>query len=150
MNRLLMFLCSVLLVILSVNMYSADTQPSIVGKWNTYDDNGIHDGVVQVFQKDGKFFGKIVFLPKPEDKNSICDNCDGDDKDKPILGLTILKNMEDDGDGEYSGGTIRDPYSGKVYSCSINILENGKKLEVRGFLGFSLFGSSKYWDKAKE
>ncbi|HBM15221.1 MAG TPA: DUF2147 domain-containing protein [Lentisphaeria bacterium] len=120
----------------------------MTGKWKTFDDDGLHDGVIEIYQNDAKYFGKIVFLPKPEDKDAICDNCEGEDKDKPLLGLVILKNMKEN-KGEYSGGTILDPYSGKVYSCIIKLLENGNKLEVRGFCGISLFGCSKYWDRLK-
>ena len=107
-----------------------------VGKWNTVDDKtGKVESVVEVYQEGGKLFGKIVALTEPTDKDGKpkrCTKCTGEDKDKPIVGLVIVKGLGASGD-RYSGGTITDPADGKVYKAEV-WTEDGK-LKVRGYLG---------------
>jgi uncharacterized protein (DUF2147 family) len=110
---------------------------SIVGKWQTIDDNtGEVKSIVEIFEKDGKFYGKInrIFLDPNEDPDPVCDECDEDDPryKKKIIGMEIIKGLEKDGD-EYSGGNILDPENGKVYRCRLWI--EGGNLMVRGYWG---------------
>ena len=79
--------------------------------------------------------------------NRKCIKCTGTDKDKPILGLIIIKGLSKDGH-EYNGGKIVDPESGKIYKSFIKLI--GKdKLEVRGYIGFALIGRSQTWLRVK-
>ena len=121
---------------------------SIVGKWKTVDDKtGKMLSDVEIYDQGGKLFGKIVGLAEPNDtqgKPKICTKCTGVEKDKPIVGLVILKNLGADGD-RFKGGTIMDPEDGKVYTAEM-WLEEGK-LKVRGYLGF--FYRTQTWLKAK-
>ncbi|AWI26981.1 DUF2147 domain-containing protein [Flavobacterium pallidum] len=121
---------------------------SVIGKWKTIDDEtGKALGVVEIYEKGGKVYGRVLEILNPKDRSKTCTNCSGDDKDKPILGLTIMKGLKKDGD-EYNGGKILDPKSGKLYKCYIN-LENKDKLKVRGYIGISLFGRTQYWHRVK-
>ena len=61
-----------------------------------------------------------------------------------MIGLRILWDLKKDDDG-WSGGRILDPDNGKVYKCSIAVEHDGKKLRVRGFIGFSLLGRTQFW-----
>ncbi len=79
-----------------------------------------------------------------KDAQSRCDDCKDDRKGKAILGLMILRNMTLT-DGEYSGGDILDPDTGKVYRCKFRLADGGAKLVVRGFLGISLLGRTQTW-----
>ncbi len=121
---------------------------SITGKWKTIDDStGKEKSVVEIYEKNGKYYGKIIELINPSKPNPTCDNCSGDEKGKPIEGMVIIKNMKKDG-SSYSGGTITDPQSGKQYKCLIKT--NGTdKLDVRGYIGISLVGRTQTWLKAK-
>ena len=108
-----------------------------LGKWKTIDDNsGDERSIVEIYEKDGKVFGKIVKLfRKPgEDPDPLCDECDSDDDRymKKIVGMDIIRNMKKSGN-ELEDGTILDPESGKVYRCKIWI--EGDKLNVRGYWG---------------
>lgn len=110
---------------------------SVVGKWRTIDDEtGEPKSIVEIFQKDGQVYGKIIrlFRKPTEDQDPICDKCEKDDDryNKKIIGMEILTNMKKDGD-EYAGGTILDPKVGKVYRCRIWL--EGEKLMVRGYWG---------------
>ena len=110
---------------------------SPVGKWNTVDQKtGKVVSEVQIYDQGGKLFGKITSLTEPNNqqgKPKICVKCTGADKDKPIVGLVILKDLSPSGD-HYKGGIILDPEDGKIYSAEIWV-ENGQ-LKVRGYVGF--------------
>lgn len=106
----------------------------IVGQWQTIDDEtGKAKSIVEIIKKNnGHYEAKVLqLLLKPND--TVCDKCEGDLHNKPIVGMTILSGMKKDGE-EYSGGEILDPAKGKVYRCKM-WLEDGK-LKVRGYLAF--------------
>jgi uncharacterized protein (DUF2147 family) len=125
---------AVLTVVLVANL--AVSAESLVGKWKTVDDkSGKVESEVQLYEEGGKLFGKIVGLSEPNDekgKPKTCTKCTGADKDKPIVGLVIVKNLSASGD-RYKGGTILDPADGKVYKAEVWV--EGGKLKVRGYLG---------------
>ena len=121
---------------------------SPIGRWNTIDEkSGKVTSVVEVYDQGGKVFGKITGLTEPNDdkgKARICTKCPGSDKDKPVVGLVIVKNLRIDGE-HYKEGTIMDPEDGKVYKAEM-WLEQGK-LKVRGYLG--LFYRTQTWVRGK-
>lgn len=119
----------------------------IEGKWKTIDDaTGQPKSIVEITKKsDGKYYGKVVqLLIKPANPN--CVDCKDDRKNKPILGMEVIRGMQKDGE-TFTGGTITDPKTGKTYKC--NIEREGDKLNVRGYVGFSLIGRSQTWHKVK-
>jgi len=124
------------------------TQAQVTGRWKTIDDETKEaKSIVEVFEKDGKIYGKVVEILNPARKGSKCQNCKGEDKDKPILGLTIIKGLKKDGN-EYTDGEILDPQKGKLYSCTLK-LDGNDKLSVRGYMGISLLGRSQTWYRVK-
>lgn len=127
--------------------FSVLSYAQIEGKWKTIDDEtGKPKSVVEVFKKsDGKYYGRIVqLLAKPENNN--CVKCTDDRKNKPLVGLEIIRGLKKTADG-FEGGTITDPKSGKTYACSIK-LDGKSKLAVRGSLkGMSLIGRTQTWHK---
>ena len=131
-------------IFLSLNCYSQ----SVFGKWKTIDDKtGEAKSVVEIFENSGKVYGKVVEIMDAAKSGRKCDKCTGTDKDKPVLGLIIIKGLSKDGD-EYNGGKIVDPESGKIYKSFIKLI--GKdKLEVRGYIGFALIGRSQTWIRVK-
>ena len=125
----------------------ADEGASPVGRWKTIDDEtGKPKSIVRIWEENGKLFGKVEELIRgpDEDPNPVCDKCEGDRKDKPIIGMTIMWDLERDGDS-WSGGRILDPKKGKTYRCTIALEDGGKKLKVRGYIGISLLGRTQYW-----
>ena len=119
---------------------------SVIGKWKTIDDaTGEAKSIVEVFSKSGKIYAKVVDILDPATKNNLCKQCSGEDKNKPILGLTIIKGLSKDG-SEYNSGEILDPKNGKLYKCAL-ALESKDKLKVRGYIGFSLLGRTQYWHR---
>ena len=130
MNKLRLFA-----LLLSLNL-SAQAQ-SVIGKWKTLDDEtGEAKSIVKIYRRGDAVFGRIVALLKPEDKGKRCKRCKGTDKDKPIEGLVILKNMKKHEEA-YLGGTILDAKKGKVYRCKIWLDEDDPDiLHVRGYIAF--------------
>ena len=139
-NTVLPFL---LLVFISASSVMAQ---DVTGKWKTIDDQtGDAKSIVEIYKKNGKVYGKIVDLINPQKKNAKCTECPGDDKNKPLTGLVIIRGLEKDGD-EYNDGKILDPISGKLYKCYI-ALENPDRLKVRGYIGFAMLGRTQYWSR---
>ena len=124
--------------------------PTPVGRWTTIDDDSKKPkSVVKIWEEDGKLLGRIesLILEPGEDPNPKCTKCDGERKDKPIIGMVILWGLIRDGD-EWSGGQILDPDNGSTYKCLLEPAAGGAKLKVRGYIGFSLLGRTQVWLKA--
>ena len=137
------------LVLIAVLFMSvAYAQHGVVGKWKTIDDEtGKAISIVEIYEKNGKIYGRVEDIFNPKSRNRTCENCAGEDKNKPIMGLTVIKGLVKDGN-EYNGGKILDPKSGKLYKCYIT-LESKDKLKVRGYIGISLLGRTQYWHRIK-
>ncbi len=112
---------------------------TIVGKWKTVDDvSGTPRSVVEIYRKGNEYFGKVLKIyPKHgEDPDPLCDECEGEKKDKRIIGMEIIERMRLDSDEKiYEDGEILDPENGSIYDCRMWIEEDGN-LRVRGYLFF--------------
>lgn len=121
---------------------------SVIGKWKTIDDEtGEAKSIVEIYEKSGKIYGKVVDILRADHKKDVCSKCEGAEKNKPIIGMVIISGLKKDG-SEYSGGTILDPTSGKKYKCYIT-LDSADKLKLRGYVGISIMGRTQYWTRVK-
>jgi uncharacterized protein (DUF2147 family) len=102
------------------------------------------DGAIQIYEKTGKYYGKII-LNKDPNKLDV-NNPDKAKQSRKTLGLDILNDFTFDGDDTWEKGTIYDPKNGKTYSCKITRLANGD-LNIRGFIGVSLLGRTETFTK---
>ncbi|WP_353484936.1 DUF2147 domain-containing protein [Haliscomenobacter sp.] len=114
----------------TIGTLQAQTNP--FGVWKSIDDKtGEAKSNVEVYQKNGKLYGKVIKIltDKP---NAKCDDCKGDKKDQPVQGMVIIEGLQE-AEGTWKNGTILDPENGNVYGCVI-WLEEGKpnELKVRG------------------
>jgi len=119
---------------------------SPVGTWNTIDDETKKPkSLVRITEKDGVISGTIEKIVDPSKQDSKCDECASDDprKGKPVIGMTILTGLKKEGDNVYGGGKILDPNNGKVYNAKVTVIEDGKKLEMRG--SFLFIGRTQTW-----
>jgi uncharacterized protein (DUF2147 family) len=109
-----------------------------VGKWTTIDDEtGKKKSTVELYKYKDHLYGKIVYLYPREgrEENPVCKKCTDDRKNKPLVGLQIVRYLTWDG-SEWEGGTIVDPENGKIYSTKMWLDEsNPNKLYVRGYIG---------------
>jgi len=133
-------------LILSTPAFSAD-MTSAVGNWVTIDDKtGKPKSVVKITQVGNELRGNIVSLTDPTKQNAVCDQCKGKNKDKPIKGMTMMWGLKKAGAG-WAGGAILDPSNGKIYKAKMSLVDGGKKLSVRGFIGFALLGRTQTWNR---
>jgi uncharacterized protein (DUF2147 family) len=134
------------ILVLAAFSVCAYAQQSPAGLWKTVDDKtGQPRSLVRVYEENGKWFGKIEKSLNPNGRK-VCDKCPDDRKNKPMVGLVVIRNLAKDGT-EYSGGDIVDPDNGRIYKCKVWTTDGGKKLSVRGFIGFSLIGRSQTWTR---
>lgn len=119
---------------------AVSAQVPFLGEWTTIDDeSGEKKSVVNIYKADnGMYYGQIVTLF--EDSDALCTECKDADHNQPIVGLTIIRDMQLV-DGELRGGKVLDPENGKLYYAKI-YLEKGNlilrgSLDKRGLLGRS-------------
>ncbi len=129
---------------LCVSLALAQGASSPVGLWKSLDDEtGKPKSLIRIVEKDGALTGRVekILTEKTEAK---CDKCTDERKDKPVQGMTIITGMKKDGDG-WGGGEILDPNNGKVYRSQMKLADDGRKLEVRGYIGVPLLGRTQTW-----
>ena len=126
---------------------------SPAGLWRTIDDNTKKDkSLVRIVEANGVYTGKVEKIVDPDSpKDAVCKDCSDERKDKPVVGMTIIRNMKQGADDKsvFEGGDILDPNNGKVYRSKMKLVDNGNKLEVRGFVGISLLGRTQTWVRAE-
>ena len=120
-------------------------QTPILGEWITIDDaTNEQKSVVRIYQaEDGKYYGKIIQLFEENALEAVCEACTGEDHKQPIVGLTIIRDMQLK-DGELRGGKVLDPDNGKFYYAKVSLKDG--KLILRGTLDKAgLLGRSQTW-----
>ena len=111
---------------------------SVFGKWKTIDDRtGKPKAIINIYKKEGLMYGKVVEIVEDGKENFLCNKCDGELKNKPVLGMTIIDGAEHLGDGIYKGDTLFDPQQAMTFRCKIWLNpDNTDELKVRGYLAF--------------
>ena len=147
MKASLKFLSALLLFIFSNLISHAGPNDKILGRWYTTDKGAI----VEIYDCAGKLCGKIVWLKEPNNEQgkpkTDIHNPDDKQHNTPVIGLNMLSGFKNSGDNQWEDGTIYDPKNGKTYSCKMTL--NVDNLEVRGYIGISLFGRTEHWTRAK-
>ncbi len=117
-----------------------------VGLWKTIDDKTNKPrSLVRIVEENGEYKG-IVEKGLREDDNPerVCEKCDAPRKNQKIQGMTFMWGLKKDGN-EFKGGEILDPENGKIYRCKMKLIDSGKKLDVRGYIGIALIGRTQTW-----
>lgn len=121
---------------------------SPAGRWQTIDDEtGKPTSIIEIQEAaDGTLSGKVAeILRSNHGPNPVCSACEGERKNQPITGMTILWGLKPDGERVWNGGNILDPGKGKTYRAKVTILEGGEKLEMRGYIGVEALGRTQTW-----
>jgi uncharacterized protein (DUF2147 family) len=128
----------------------AHAQTSPVGLWKTIDDDGkTEKSLVRITEVNGVLTGSIEKVFDASKQTAVCEKCEDDRKNKPLVGLQIIRGVKQDADDKalWSGGQVLDPENGKTYKTRLKPIEGGKKLEMRGYLGF--FYRTQVWVRAE-
>jgi uncharacterized protein (DUF2147 family) len=123
-------------------------QATPVGVWKTIDDKTkTEKAQVRITESGGVFSAKLEKLLAADAKqDAVCDKCSDDRKDKPLVGMEIVRGVKKaDADNTWDGGTILDAAEGKVYKVRLQPVDGGKKLEVRGYIGMPMMGRTQTW-----
>ena len=126
---------------------------SPAGLWKTVDDKTKKEkSLVRVVETNGVYSGKVEKVIDPDaPKDAVCKDCTDERKDQPVVGMTIIRNMKQSyGDKAlFEGGDVLDPNNGKVYKAKLKLIDNGSKLEVRGYIGLPMLGRTQTWQRVE-
>ena len=141
------------LVAAALGLLAGIAQASPEGLWKTVDDETKKEkSLVRVVAADGVIAGRIEKLLDPATKpDAVCEKCTDERKDRPLIGLTIIRNVRKSSgdDSLWDGGDILDPGNGKVYRVRLRLVEEGRKLEVRGYIGAPFLGRTQVWHRVE-
>ena len=138
--------------VLAAGAFSAWAQATPAGLWKTVDDNTKKEkSLVRIVETNGVYSGRVERIIDPDaPKDAVCKDCGDERKDKPILGMTILRNVKaSDDKASFDGGDILEPNNGKVYRVRLKPIEGGTKLEVRGYIGTPILGRTQTWTRVE-
>lgn len=130
-------------------VFAADTTAATpVGTWKQVDDSTHKPkSIIQITDNNGTYSGKVLKVLQSDDgPHPLCKKCDGERHNKPVEGMTIMWGVTKDAD-VWDGGQILDPKKGKIYKVKLSLDNNGSDLQVRGYVGFSLFGRTQVWHR---
>lgn len=108
------------------------------------DKTGKPSGLVQLYEQNGKVYGKILRIAKGY--KTHCADCPGKLAGKPVAGLRFLWGFSPKGGGRWSDGELIDPETGNIYRGSLNLTDHGNKLLLRGYWLF--FWRTQTWVRA--
>lgn len=136
-------------IILFTNTVLATTQTP-VGYWKTIDDvTGKPKSIVKIWETPSHLLvGQVIkIFPTPgKTPHLVCAACTGNNHNQPIVGMIIITGLKAH-EHQWNNGKILDPHNGKTYNCSAKIADNGKKLDVRGYIGLPILGRSQTWER---
>ena len=116
---------------------------SPVGLWQSIDDaTGKPRAEIRITEAAGVLTGRIERSLTPAPAGTppgailVCTLCPDDRKDKPMIGLDIIRQVKPTSDPlTWEGGEILDPDKGKLFKLRLQLQDGGKKLQLRGFVG---------------
>ena len=121
----------------------------ITGTWKNIDDKtGSSKAILEIRQEsNGTFTAKVIKItPRPGyTPKETCIKCPAPYTNKPILGMDVLTGLKYVEGLNFSGGKIIDPLSGNIYSMKAKLSANGKRLNLRGYVGISALGRNQTW-----
>lgn len=133
------------LLVATGSIFAQNAGDKILGTWL----NEEKDGKIEIYKNGNKYYGKLIwgknmYEPDGSSRTDI-KNPDPKLRQRKLQDLVLLTNFSYD-DGEWEGGKIYDPKSGKTYSCVMKF--KGSILQIKGYIGITLLGRTTVWTKA--
>ena len=128
---------SALSLLLAAVSVSAFAQATPEGLWRSIDDetNKPKAEIRITANAAGALNGKVE-KSLIESKEPLCVACTDERKNQPKVGMEIIRGAKKSAtDMVWEGGNILDPENGKTYTLKMTPIEDGKKLQVRGYIG---------------
>lgn len=116
---------------------AALAQNTPLGNWRNVDDNsGEARAEIRISaDASGVLTGSITKTLRA-DAMATCSECSDDRRNKPIIGLEIIRGARRAPDQDvWIDGNILDPDNGKTYTLRLTPLDGGRSLQVRGYIG---------------
>ena len=147
MKKILFGVIAILFSIPVVSAQSTNKADDIIGIWLSEEKNG----KIEIYKSGYKYYGKLIWgktMFEADGRTSKKDvkNSDINLRTRKLKDLIMLTNFVFE-DNVWSGGKIYDPQAGKLYSCTMKLKAN--TLNIRGYVGISLFGRSSEWTRIK-
>lgn len=99
-------------------------QNPVLGRWKTFDrKTGVAINIVQIYTIKNELFGTIEQMLRQSQRDDVCFECKGADKNKKVEGLTIIKELKLKGENKYAG-RFTNIIDGKVSNCQIWVEED--------------------------
>lgn len=139
-------------VLQTASAFGAAPADQLPGRWEQFDDKtGKLQALIRVsLLADGTYTGVVekIIVEPGEDPNPRCESCRDHRRDMPVLGMQIISGLKRTGDTTYANGWILDPDEGESYRLKMSVGKDGNSLDVRGYVGISLFGRTQTWRRA--
>ncbi|MDH3253170.1 MAG: DUF2147 domain-containing protein [Ignavibacteria bacterium] len=129
-------------------LHPGSPSPGVVGQWITEEGKAR----VEIFQCDTTLCGRIVWArQQTETSDTLLDihNPDAALRDRPIIGLVILKSFAAEGNDRWTGGSVYDPESGSTYNATLELVDTNT-LDLRGYILIPLFGRTTTWTRVEQ
>lgn len=122
----------------------------ITGFWIT--ETG--EGIVEVYSKDGKYYGRLVSLKKPNDENGnpVLDtkNKNKSLQNRKLIGVLILDSFQyNKEESNWDNGKVYDPNMGHEANGILTLIDS-RTLKVKGYVGFKWISKSETWKRTSK
>lgn len=104
--------------------------------------------------EEGDYEARIIWMEQANDNlgkpRTDVKNRHVEQRHIPLSEMVIVRGLRFDArSGEWEGGRVYDPSTGKTYRCFIEF-KSDTLIKMKGYVGFRMFGKSLYWSKLSE
>lgn len=135
-----------LFVIFSHSSHAMSNQ-SPATLWRAYDLKGQARSVLKFYEVNGELRADVVKILL--ENGTYCTQCKGQLKNKPYLGMTIIRGLHFKRN-KWVGGEVLDTDTGNTYSCNVSLSNDGNIMHLHAYKGIPLFGRTVEWQREND